>query len=154
MIEVTLPHKATSERSAGSVRALGDHLQLDPSGIDVDTIALMTQACRSQNLRQEPAGPPPPGAQLGRFRDPFVVLLCSVTRLTPILMTTTATVFGHLPLVFVTGAVARNSIGIMLVSGTAIGTVFTLFILPAVYMLFAADHRPQTAAEPALQPAE
>ncbi|HXV26115.1 MAG TPA: efflux RND transporter permease subunit [Alphaproteobacteria bacterium] len=67
----------------------------------------------------------------------------SVTRLRPILMTTAATVFGHLPLVFVTGAgaEARNSIGIMLVSGMAIGTVFTLFILPAVYVLFAAEHR-------------
>jgi multidrug efflux pump len=69
----------------------------------------------------------------------------SVTRLRPILMTTAATVFGHMPLVFVTGAgaEARNSIGIMLVSGMAIGTVFTLFILPAVYMLFAAHHRPR-----------
>jgi multidrug efflux pump len=85
----------------------------------------------------------------------------SVTRLRPILMTTAATVFGHLPLVFVTGAgaEARNSIGIMLVTGMAIGTVFTLFILPAVYMLFAAEHRPDAAeAEaprlPALQAAE
>ncbi|MGL4397429.1 MAG: efflux RND transporter permease subunit, partial [Hyphomicrobium sp.] len=51
--------------------------------------------------------------------------------------------FGHLPLVFVTGAgaEARNSIGIMLVSGMAIGTLFTLFILPAVYLVVAADHR-------------
>ncbi|MBC8049869.1 MAG: efflux RND transporter permease subunit, partial [Chitinophagales bacterium] len=50
------------------------------------------------------------------------------TRLRPILMTTAATVFGHLPLVFVTGAgaEARNSIGIMLVTGMAIGTLFTL----------------------------
>jgi multidrug efflux pump len=85
----------------------------------------------------------------------------SVTRLRPILMTTAATVFGHLPLVFVSGAgaEARNSIGIMLVSGMAIGTVFTLFILPAVYMLFAAEHRPEAAeteprGEPVPQPAE
>lgn len=65
------------------------------------------------------------------------------TRLRPILMTTAATVFGHLPLVFVTGAgaEARNSIGIMLVSGMAIGTLFTLFILPAIYLLIAAEHR-------------
>lgn len=65
------------------------------------------------------------------------------TRLRPILMTTAATVFGHLPLVFVTGAgaEARNSIGIMLVSGMAIGTLFTLLVLPAVYLVFAADHR-------------
>jgi multidrug efflux pump len=87
----------------------------------------------------------------------------SVTRLRPILMTTAATVFGHLPLVFVTGAgaMSRNSIGIMLVTGMAIGTMFTLFILPAVYMLFAARHKPDTVpveppATPAvrLQPAE
>jgi multidrug efflux pump len=67
----------------------------------------------------------------------------SVTRLRPILMTTAATVFGHLPLVFVTGAgaEARNSIGIMLVSGMAIGTMFTLFILPAIYLVLASEHR-------------
>lgn len=73
------------------------------------------------------------------------------TRLRPILMTTLATVFGHMPLVFITGAgaEARNSIGIMLVSGMAIGTVFTQVFLPAVYMLFAADHRGETAVAPA-----
>ena len=73
-----------------------------------------------------------------------------MTRLRPVLMTTAATVFGHMPLVFVTGAgaEARNSIGIMLVTGMSIGTLFTLFILPAVYMLLAADHRPETAREP------
>jgi multidrug efflux pump len=67
----------------------------------------------------------------------------SKTRLRPILMTTAATVFGHLPLVFVTGAgaQARNSIGIMLVSGMAIGTLFTLFILPVVYLVVAATHK-------------
>ncbi len=60
-------------------------------------------------------------------------------RLRPILMTTAATVFGHLPLVFAggPGAGARNSIGIMLVSGMIIGTVFTLFIVPSIYMLVA-----------------
>lgn len=77
-------------------------------------------------------------SKLSAIRD------ASMTRLRPILMTTAATVFGHLPLVFVTGAgaEARNSIGIMLVSGMAIGTVFTLFILPAVYLVFAATHKP------------
>jgi multidrug efflux pump len=65
------------------------------------------------------------------------------TRLRPILMTTAATVFGHLPLVFVTGAgaEARNSIGIVLVTGMAIGTLFTLFILPVIYLAIAAEHR-------------
>jgi multidrug efflux pump len=77
-------------------------------------------------------------------RDKFEAIReASMTRLRPILMTTAATVFGHLPLVFVTGAgaEARNSIGIMLVSGMLIGTIFTLFILPAVYLLLAANHR-------------
>ena len=64
------------------------------------------------------------------------------TRLRPILMTTAATVFGHLPLVFATGpgAGARNSIGIMLVSGMIIGTAFTLFVVPSIYMLVARTH--------------
>ena len=58
-------------------------------------------------------------------------------RLRPILMTTAATVLGHFPLVLVTGAgaEARNSIGIILVAGMVIGTLFTLFVLPSVYML-------------------
>jgi multidrug efflux pump len=54
-------------------------------------------------------------------------------------MTTAATVVGHFPLVTASGpgAGARNSIGIMLVSGMIIGTIFTLFIVPAIYMLVA-----------------
>ena len=61
------------------------------------------------------------------------------TRLRPILMTTAATVFGHLPLVFASGpgAGARNSIGTMLVTGMIIGTCFTLFVVPSIYMLVA-----------------
>jgi multidrug efflux pump len=58
-------------------------------------------------------------------------------------MTSVATVAGHTPLVFATGpgAGARNSIGIMLVSGMIIGTSFTLFVVPAVYMFVAKNHR-------------
>ncbi|HEX6239299.1 MAG TPA: efflux RND transporter permease subunit, partial [Polyangiales bacterium] len=65
----------------------------------------------------------------------------SLTRLRPVLMTTAATVFGHLPLVFVTGpgAAARNSIGIVLVAGMVVGTLFTLFVVPVFYLLIAAD---------------
>jgi multidrug efflux pump len=61
------------------------------------------------------------------------------TRLRPILMTTAATVVGHFPLVIATGpgAGARNSIGIMLVSGMVIGTAFTLFVVPSIYVLVA-----------------
>jgi multidrug efflux pump len=64
------------------------------------------------------------------------------TRLRPILMTTAATVFGHFPLVLAKGpgAGARNSIGIMLVSGMIIGTIFTLFVVPSIYMLVAKTH--------------
>jgi multidrug efflux pump len=67
----------------------------------------------------------------------------SQTRLRPILMTSAATVFGHLPLVFVSGAGAasRNSIGIVLVVGMLLGTVFTLVVVPALYMLIAAKER-------------
>jgi len=65
----------------------------------------------------------------------------SSTRLRPVLMTTVATVVGHFPLVLVTGAgaEARNSIGLILVGGMAIGTFFTLFVIPSVYMLIAKD---------------
>jgi multidrug efflux pump len=64
------------------------------------------------------------------------------TRLRPVLMTSAATVFGHLPLVFVSGpgAAARNSIGTILVAGMILGTLFTLFVVPVFYALIAADH--------------
>ena len=64
-------------------------------------------------------------------------------RLRPVLMTTGATVGGHFPLVLVTGAgaEARNSIGIILVAGMIIGTLFTLFVLPSVYLVLASSHR-------------
>ncbi|HVO82230.1 MAG TPA: efflux RND transporter permease subunit [Terriglobales bacterium] len=67
------------------------------------------------------------------------VIEAAGTRLRPILMTTAATVIGHFPLVLATGpgAGARNSIGIMLVSGMIIGTAFTLFVVPSIYMLLA-----------------
>jgi multidrug efflux pump len=67
------------------------------------------------------------------------VIEASSTRLRPILMTTAATVVGHTPLILATGpgAGARNSIGIMLVSGMIIGTMFTLFVVPSIYMLVA-----------------
>jgi len=66
----------------------------------------------------------------------------SLTRLRPVLMTSAATVFGHLPLVFVSGpgAKARNSIGIVLVAGMTVGTIFTLFVVPVFYSFIAAQH--------------
>jgi multidrug efflux pump len=59
-------------------------------------------------------------------------------RLRPILMTTVATICGHFPLVIAegAGAGARNSIGIVLVTGMFIGTLFTLFVVPAIYTVF------------------
>jgi multidrug efflux pump len=65
------------------------------------------------------------------------------TRLRPILMTSMATICGHFPLTLVSGpgAAARNSIGLVLVTGMAIGTLFTLFFVPAIYLLIARDHR-------------
>jgi multidrug efflux pump len=57
-------------------------------------------------------------------------------------MTSVATIAGHFPLTLVTGAgaAARNSIGLVLVGGMTIGTLFTLFVLPALYVLLAKDH--------------
>ncbi|HUK63506.1 MAG TPA: efflux RND transporter permease subunit, partial [Dongiaceae bacterium] len=89
------------------------------------------------------------------------VIEAAGTRLRPILMTTAATVFGHLPLIFARGpgAAARNSIGITLVSGMIIGTMFTLFLVPAIYTVVAKVHHaepvavPETDTGPAPEPA-
>lgn len=71
----------------------------------------------------------------------------AMVRLRPVLMTSAATFFGHLPLTLVSGAgaAARNSIGITLVAGIAIGTVFTLLVIPSLYVLIAKQH---TGEEP------
>src|SRR5947209_2902679 len=73
----------------------------------------------------------------------------ALTLLRPVLMTSAATVFGHLPLVFATGpgSAARNSIGTVLVAGMTVGTLFTLFVVPVFYSLIAAEHRPISEAE-------
>lgn len=66
----------------------------------------------------------------------------AMIRLRPVLMTSFATIAGHFPLVLVTGAgaAARNSIGLVLVGGMAIGTLFTLFVVPSLYVLIAKRH--------------
>jgi len=76
----------------------------------------------------------------------------AMTRLRPIMMTSVATVAGHFPLTLVTGAgaAARNSIGLVLVTGMAVGTVFTLFFVPAIYLLIAKDHRADRLVDEAL----
>jgi multidrug efflux pump len=73
----------------------------------------------------------------------------ALIRLRPIIMTTAATIAGHFPLTLVSGAgaAARNSIGLVLVGGMAIGTFFTLFVIPSIYMLVARDHAKDRARE-------
>jgi multidrug efflux pump len=63
-------------------------------------------------------------------------------RLRPILMTTAAMVLGVLPLVMATGAGAagRFNMGLVIMTGISIGTLFTLFVVPAMYLLLAAEH--------------
>ncbi|MEX1348944.1 MAG: efflux RND transporter permease subunit, partial [Desulfobacterales bacterium] len=75
----------------------------------------------------------------------------SLTRLRPIIMTTAATIAGHFPLTLVSGAgaAARNSIGLVLVGGMAIGTFFTLFVIPSIYILVARDHAKDGSGEKA-----
>lgn len=73
----------------------------------------------------------------------------SLTRLRPVLMTSAATIFGHFPLVLASGpgAAARNSIGMMLVTGMTVGTLFTLFVVPVFYLLIATEHQSAPAPE-------
>lgn len=72
-------------------------------------------------------------------------------RLRPILMTTAAMVLGVIPLITATGAgaVSRYNIGLVIATGISIGTLFTLFVVPAMYLLLAEDIRPQSADDPA-----
>jgi multidrug efflux pump len=86
------------------------------------------------------------------LRDRGVPLLEAIveagtTRLRPILMTSVATVVGHFPLVLASGpgAGARNSIGVVLVSGMIIGTLLTLFVIPAIYIALSPERRTASA---------
>ncbi len=80
--------------------------------------------------------------QLQGYSKLDAVRQAAMTRLRPILMTSAATVAGHFPLTLVSGAgaAARNSIGLVLVGGMCVGTLFTLFVVPSIYMLIARDH--------------
>ncbi|MBV8898757.1 MAG: efflux RND transporter permease subunit [Verrucomicrobia bacterium] len=86
--------------------------------------------------------------QEGRAKEEALIKAAG-TRLRPILMTSVATVMGHFPLVLAhgPGAGARNSIGIMLVSGMVIGTFFTLFVVPSIYMVLGRNYRKTGLAE-------
>ena len=88
--------------------------------------------------------------QAGGLAKAAALREASLTRLRPVLMTSAATVFGHLPLVLVTGpgAEARNSIGTVLVAGMTVGTLFTLFVVPVFYSLIAAQHQVSPVHEP------
>ena len=90
--------------------------------------------------------------QLQGRTKPEAVREAAMTRLRPILMTTAATIAGHFPLTLVTGpgAAARNSIGLVLVGGMFVGTLFTLFVVPSIYMLIARDHTKDRAHDAAV----
>lgn len=79
----------------------------------------------------------------------------AITRFRPVLMTSVATVAGHTPLIFVTGAgaAARNNIGVVLVSGMIISTFFTLLFVPSIYVLLAGTHKKHAHPEPGHGPA-
>ena len=79
--------------------------------------------------------------EAGRSKLDAIVEASSV-RLRPILMTTAAMVLGVVPLVIASGAGAagRQSMGIVIFTGLSIGTLFTLFVVPAMYLLLGADH--------------
>ncbi|MDD4886821.1 MAG: efflux RND transporter permease subunit, partial [Thiomonas sp.] len=76
-------------------------------------------------------------------------------RLRPILMTTAAMVFGVVPLITASGAgaVSRFNMGLVIAAGLSIGTLFTLFVVPAMYMMIGADHHAEARAK-ALREAE
>jgi multidrug efflux pump len=66
-------------------------------------------------------------------------------RLRPILMTTVAMIFAMVPLLLASGpgAVSRFDIGLVIATGLGVGTLFTLFVVPAVYMVLSSEHQDQ-----------
>lgn len=78
----------------------------------------------------------------GKSKREAVEMAASI-RLRPILMTTAAMVLGVVPLILATGAgaVSRFNIGLVIASGISIGTLFTLFVVPAMYLFLAAEHQ-------------
>lgn len=82
------------------------------------------------------------------------IIEAAAVRLRPILMTTAAMVLGVVPLVIASGAGAagRHAMGLVIFSGLSIGTLFTLFVVPAMYMFIGADHRAKEHANAAVAP--
>lgn len=72
------------------------------------------------------------------------IMYAAKIRLRPILMTTAAMIAGLIPLLFASGAgaVARFSIGMVIIAGLAVGTLFTLFVLPVIYTYLGSEHKP------------
>ncbi|MBI3419868.1 MAG: efflux RND transporter permease subunit [Proteobacteria bacterium] len=91
----------------------------------------------------------------GMSKHDAIIAAASI-RLRPILMTTAAMVLGVVPLILASGAgaISRFNMGLVIGTGLSIGTLFTLFVVPAVYMLLAADHHAEKAkVEAAEEPA-
>ncbi|MBS0641158.1 MAG: efflux RND transporter permease subunit [Proteobacteria bacterium] len=90
-------------------------------------------------------------AQVAGLSKLEAIIHAARLRLRPILMTTAAMVLGVVPLIMATGAGAasRFNMGLVIGAGLSIGTLFTLFVLPAVYMLLAATHQKEPAARAA-----
>jgi len=90
---------------------------------------------------------------LGRSKRAAIEEAAAI-RLRPILMTTAAMVLGVIPLITASGAgaVSRFQMGLVIASGLAIGTLFTLFVVPAVYLVVAGDHHAGVAADAAPEP--
>ena len=91
----------------------------------------------------------------GRSRIDAITHAAKV-RLRPILMTTAAMIAGLVPLLYATGAgaVSRFSMGIVIVSGLAVGTLFTLFVLPVIYSYVASEHKPLPEFDENVKPLE
>jgi len=90
----------------------------------------------------------------GKSKREAIEEACAI-RLRPILMTTAAMVLGVIPLIIASGAgaVSRFNMGLVIASGLSIGTLFTLFVVPAVYMMIATDHSRRATLEAAAEPA-
>ncbi len=79
----------------------------------------------------------------GKSRSEAIFYAATI-RLRPIMMTTAAMIAGLIPLLYASGAgaIARFSIGMVIVAGLGIGTLFTLFVLPVIYTFLASEHKP------------
>ena len=153
---------STPIKQAALIEVVDEELRHRPAGIDDDPLAAVPLGDLLELVAVLFEGREIPafevlglGQQLIGHSKLDAVRAAAQTRFRPILMTTVATISGHFPLTLVTGpgAIARNSIVIVLVGGLAIGTLFTLFVVPSVYILIArTHHRTGEAGEPEPSP--